>query len=210
MGIPDLHERDGPDGQKPLHPEPARGGVPDERLQIRQGAADAAPQLLPQQLLQAVDRQRDRRIYRQDGRLHHKAEPGGCRKGAAQLGGGHRQLEAQQDRGHQVPHRRDAHGSEGEPSRPDPRARHAAHRADRPRRVRHRQAVRLHRGAQAHDDQGGVRRLRQELHLQVHGEQRAQGPLRMPYQQAGEQLQGARLHHQQVLRRRAHGGHQAG
>jgi hypothetical protein len=44
----DLHERDGPDGQKPLHPEHARGGVPDKRLQIRQGAADAAPQLLPE------------------------------------------------------------------------------------------------------------------------------------------------------------------
>ena len=31
--------------------------------------------------------------------------------------------------------------------------------------------MRLHRGAQADDEQGGVRRLRQELHLQVHGDE---------------------------------------
>ncbi|MFM7053753.1 MAG: hypothetical protein ACKOX7_03340, partial [Bacteroidota bacterium] len=60
-----------------VHPEPVRGGVADERIQIHQGTADAAPQLLPQQLIQAPDRQRDRRIYRQDGRIRNKAEPAG-------------------------------------------------------------------------------------------------------------------------------------
>ncbi|MFM7989816.1 MAG: hypothetical protein ACKPKO_61930, partial [Candidatus Fonsibacter sp.] len=38
----------------------------------------------------------------------------------------------------------------------------------------------------------------------------AQGPVRMPCTQAGKQLQGARLHHQQVIWHRAHGKHQAG
>ncbi|MFM7978941.1 MAG: hypothetical protein ACKPKO_06455, partial [Candidatus Fonsibacter sp.] len=33
-------------------------GVSGKRLQIHQGAADATPQLLPQQLLQDADRQR--------------------------------------------------------------------------------------------------------------------------------------------------------
>ncbi|MFM7982405.1 MAG: hypothetical protein ACKPKO_24100, partial [Candidatus Fonsibacter sp.] len=53
-----------------------------------------------------------------------------------------------------------------------------------------------------------VRRLWQYLHLQVHGDEGAQCPVRIPYEQAREQLQGSRMHHQQVLRRRAHGGHQ--
>ncbi|MFM7990247.1 MAG: hypothetical protein ACKPKO_64120, partial [Candidatus Fonsibacter sp.] len=38
------------------------------------------------------------------------------------------------------PHRRNAHGSRGEPSCSDPRARYAKRRADDPRRVRYRQA----------------------------------------------------------------------
>ena len=41
-------------------------------------------------------------------------------KGAAQLGGGRRQLEAQQDRRHKSPHRGDADGTEREPSCSDP------------------------------------------------------------------------------------------
>ncbi|MFM7982241.1 MAG: hypothetical protein ACKPKO_23265, partial [Candidatus Fonsibacter sp.] len=41
----------------PLHSEPVCGGVSDKRLQIHQGAVDATPQRLPQQFLQAADRQ---------------------------------------------------------------------------------------------------------------------------------------------------------
>ncbi|MFM7977711.1 MAG: hypothetical protein ACKPKO_00205, partial [Candidatus Fonsibacter sp.] len=58
----------------------------DKWLQVHQGAADATPQLVPNQFLQAADRQRRRRIHRQDGRIHSKAEPSGNRWRAAQLG----------------------------------------------------------------------------------------------------------------------------
>ena len=49
--------------------------------------------------------------------------------------------------------------------------------------------MRTHRISRNNHDQTRIRRLRKELHKQVHGDTATQGPGCSPYNEAGEQLQ---------------------